>query len=162
MKNLVKKLMVIVVCVLISQTAITQNKYASVNFSTGKAVTDGISGINMSGNLEDRYDDSYHLKLLRGEYLDLSFNIPMNSPSGKIELKHLTSGAGGSDGYSPVTLYVNNNQVTSWKNLGQGYTTDAVDISKFLTRGTNTIRLKYSDADGSSGYWIKFVHIYTW
>lgn len=162
MKISLKKVMILFACVLISQIAITQNKYASVNFSTGKAVTDGISGINMSGSLEDRYDDSYHLKLLRGEYLYLSFIIPMNSPSGKIEIKHLTSGAGGSDGYSPVTLYVNNYQVTTWENLGQAYTTDEVDISKYLTRGNNTIKIKYSDNDGSSGYWIKFVHIYTW
>jgi len=162
MKNSLKKLMIIFACVLISQIAISQNNYASVNFSTGETVTDGINRINTTGSLEDRYDDSYHLKLLRGQYLYFSFNIPLNSPSGKIEIKHLTSGAGGSDGYSPVTLYVNNYQITSWNNLGQGYTTDAIDISRVLIKGINTIKLKYSDDDGSSGYWIKFVHIYTW
>jgi hypothetical protein len=157
-----KKIMLVLIGVLCTLLVFAQNKFISVNFSSGKSVTDGIDGLKTSGILEDRYDDSYHLKLFRGEYLTFSFNVPMNSLSGRIEIKHLTSASGDKDGSSPVTLYFNNNRVTSWDNLGKAYTTDKIDISEFLKQGNNKIDINYNDQGGSSGYWIKFIHIYTW
>ncbi|MFZ4704872.1 MAG: hypothetical protein ACOYMF_02585 [Bacteroidales bacterium] len=157
-----KKSMFLLACVLSNLFVLAQNKYISVNFSTGSSVIDGISGLNTSGTLEDRYDNSYHLKLLRGEYLTFSFDVSMNSPSGSFEIQHLTSASGDKNGYSPVTLYVNNHRVESWDNLGKAYITDKIAISAYLKKGNNKIDINYNNNGGSTGYWIKFVHIYTW
>jgi len=147
---------------LFAAAAHAQQTYVSVNFSSGKVATDGVSNYSNGGTIEDRYDDSHHLKLFRGQSFSFQFRVGHSVSRATLKLKHLSSASQGKAGQTPVSVYVNGSKVASWRSLSAGYQSDDVNISKYLRHGTNSVELRYSSGSGSTGYWLKYAQVYIW
>ena len=140
-----------------------QRKYISINFSSGDISTSGVSDYSTNScSIEDRYDDDYHLKLLRGSWFEFKFYISSNPSSAELQLKHLSSYAGNQAGITPISVFINDKKLISWNQLEPHYTTNKIKVGNYLKSGNNTIRIQYSSSGGTTGYWLKYIHVYVW
>ncbi len=141
----------------------TQNKEIEsllLDFGESKKSIE-IDNLNYLGCiLENKYDNSNHLRMGAGESYSFTLQFLFPPPSStKLEVNHLSSSSQGKPGITPVTLYVNQNKVRKWKQLESGYTTSIIPIGSYLRPGKNTVSFKYDSEGGTTYYWQKYVRI---
>ena len=142
--------------------ASAQSAYASLNFSSGQVVASGVESYSQNTcKIEDRYDDTHHLYLFAGDTFSFTMNFSEAPGNVSLKIKHLSSadGSTGQAGKTPVSLYVNGQQATSWESLSAGYEVSEIRITG-LSAGQNTFELRYANDGGTTGYWVKFIQLY--
>jgi len=153
--------MFLVVCVCLGcESALGQQSSVSIDFSSGRIASRNTLSYQRNGaNLDNRYDDSYHLYYYRGASFSFQFALEGIVSSAQLKVKHLSSASEGSPGYTPVTLLVNGQPAASWNRLSAGYRVDSYEVGRYLSAGNNRIEFRYSPTGGTTGYWQKSIEL---
>lgn len=143
-----------------AQAAVQEISPVALDFSGWRINHQGLSSLD-SGScyLENRYDNSNHLYLFRGYSYSFGFNLSRKPSNARLTVRHLSSGANGQEGVTPITLYVNKNAVARWRQIGGGYSDSTVSIEDYLKEGENKVSFEYASNEGTTGYWQKAVRI---
>jgi hypothetical protein len=108
------------------------------------------------------YKGSYRLLRPNRSFIEGTFQISSKPKRVLLTLKHLSSYNRGSklSGESPISIIVNGNAVVKRFDPGShGYVKDSFEITKYLNKGDNTLRIQYGN--GTTHYWIKWLLIET-
>ena len=120
---------------------------------------------------ETQYSRGWKMLWNGASYVEVTFNLDDKPTQGSLLLRHVTSTDPLTDlgGYAPVDISINGNVPTqvNGEHIDQGpynpaehhdftdsYSTDVFPITRFLHKGTNTIRVQL-DKDAKTQYWIQ-------